>query len=364
MKISDVVLQLAARLPQLDSSFTDNASVISLTRSGTTVTVATLLPHNYIVSQGVNIIGAQTPIDVASLTRVGAIGFIETLTDHDFTLGVTLTIELDGANEPEFNDTFIIVGVTNRRNVQFTMVDAGPVVATGTPLVLNGSNILSQYNGLHKITVIPTPTTFEYEIINTTLFTPASGTIISRSNARISGIVSIDRLIDAYTDNPPDKNWLFVSTENVNASKDRKILSDAVDNIQKNSYFRQQIIQQVSLFLVIPTAVNQIAGAQAKDMAEDLFGKITQSILFKKFETYLFAGELNPLQFVAHGFQAYNTAFYIHQYSFEQVADLLFEDTVGPDEDVAFRDIDLNMGLDIGTAILTAKIDLDDEPLI
>lgn len=363
MKISDVVLQLAATLPQLDDTFTDNASVTSLTRSGTTVTVTTAGAHNYTINQGVNIVGAQTPISVVSLTRVGTMGFVETTTDHDFTLGVTLTIEIDGATEPEFNGTFTIVGVTNRRNVIFTMVDSGPVIATGTPLVLNGSNFLSQYNGLHQITAVPTTTIFQYEITSSTLFTPASGTIISRANARIAGIVSIDRVIDSYTDQPPDKHWLFVSTENVQASKDRKILSDATDNIQKNSYFRQQIIQQLTLFLVIPTAVQQIAGAQAKDTAEDLFRSITQSILFKKFDSYLFAGKLNPLQFVAHGFQAYNTAFYIHQYSFEQVADLLFEDTVGPDEDVAFRDITLNMGLDIGTAILTADIDLDDEPL-
>ena len=63
---------------------------------------------------------------------------------------------------------------------------------------------------------------------------------------------------------------------------------------------------------------------------------------------------------VSSNFSAYNASIYAHEYVFEQVADLQFEDTVGVDEDVAFRDIDLTMGLDIGTAELTALIDLDE----
>lgn len=363
MKASDIVLQLASRLPQIDDTFTDNASVTSLTRSGTTVTVTTSAAHDYLVNQGVNIVGAETPIGVTSLTRSGTVGFLETDADHDFTLDVTLTVQIKDAVEANFNGTFTITSVTNRRNITFSMDDSGATAATGTPLVLNGSSVLQQYNGLHKITAVPTTTTFEYEITDTTLFTPASGTIVSRANARIASVISIDRLIDAYTEHAPQEHWLLVSTEDVVASKNRHILSDATDNLQKNSYFRQQIIQQVTIFLVVPTAVEQIAGSQAKDTAEGLFQSITKSILFKKFDSYLNAGTLNPLQFVSHGFQAYNTAYYIHRYSFEQVADLLFEDTVGPDEDVAFRDITLNMGLDIGTAVLTSDLDLDDEPL-
>ena len=36
-----------------------------------------------------------------------------------------------------------------------------------------------------------------------------------------------------------------------------------------------------------------------------------------------------------------------------------FEDTVGPDDDVAFRDIDLTIGLDVGTETFDTSIDLD-----
>ena len=124
-------------------------------------------------------------------------------------------------------------------------------------------------------------------------------------------------------------------------------------------------MQPVSVFVAFPTASDQIAGRQVRDLAEDLFRDICRSILFKKFSTGLFNDLNNPLQFVSHGTEVYNTAFYIHRYSFEQVADLYFQDTVGFDEDVAFRDISLSIAVDPGTGEnpLTAEIDLDDNPL-
>ena len=39
---------------------------------------------------------------------------------------------------------------------------------------------------------------------------------------------------------------------------------------------------------------------------------------------------------------------------------MTFGDTIGYDTDVAFRDIDLTIGVDVGTGVLTADIDLDD----
>jgi hypothetical protein len=102
-----------------------------------------------------------------------------------------------------------------------------------------------------------------------------------------------------------------------------------------------------------------------RDDAEDLFRPICRSLLFSAFDSGLHVGEQSPLQFVQHGFSSYNTAFYIHAYQFEQTVDLTFDDTVGYDLDVAFRDITLDIKVDIGTGepSLTADIDLDEEPL-
>ena len=67
--------------------------------------------------------------------------------------------------------------------------------------------------------------------------------------------------------------------------------------------------------------------------------------------------------FSSHGLQAYNTAFYAHQYTFEATLQFGASDTFTPSDDVAFRDIDMTMGLDVGTETFNTLIDLDDVPL-
>ena len=364
MKASDIINQLAIVLPKFSDNFTSNINVTSLTRSGTTVTANTAAAHNRSVNEQVNIIGAQTPIVISTLTRLGTVGTLETSSDHDMTENFSATVEISGATEAEFNGTFNLINVKNRRKITFVMADAGPTTATGSPLLLNGSSIFKDYNGLYKITSTPTTTSFTYEITDATLYTPASGTIKAKSEPRISGAISVERIVQAYTKQPQSEYWAFVVMGDVAASKSRKIESDATDNQQRSNEFRQQIIQPFSIIVAIPVT-SEIAARAARDESEDIFRDICRAVLFKKFDSQLFVGAQNPVQFVDHGFTAYNTAFYMHTYNFEATADITFDDTVGYDDDVAFRDIILNMTLDLGTEEdpVTANIDLDDEPI-
>ena len=376
MIASDVVLQLATSLPRLSEFFTDNFSVASVTTaisgSDLIVTVTTTAAHGLSVNQGVTVLGAKTPIAISTFVRSGTIGTITTATDHDFTFGQvggalsgtgSANAETSGATEVEFNGQFRITGVPNRRTIQVEMTNSGPTAATGTPILENGSSVLQTYNGIQRVTSVPTTTSFTYLLTGGAGLADPIGTISIRANARISSAISLESIIDAYTQQDPDKLWAFVVLEDVIASKDRRILSDATDNIQRSNYFRQQIIQPVSIYVIFPTAIQQIAGRRSRDMAEEIFQPICQSVLFKRFNTLLSSGEYNPLQFLSHGFGAYNDAFYIHQYSFEQVADLFFADTVGHDEDVALRDINVIFGNNVGTGQFTANIDLDEDQL-
>ena len=49
--------------------------------------------------------------------------------------------------------------------------------------------------------------------------------------------------------------------------------------------------------------------------------------------------------------------------AFEQLAQLVESDAVGPVDDVAMRDIDFTIRSDIGTEVMTTTIDLDEEPI-
>ncbi|MCW8929393.1 MAG: hypothetical protein OQL19_04030 [Gammaproteobacteria bacterium] len=375
MLAEDIVLQLAKKLPTFSDYFTSNYTVTGVSKiqigSTTEVTVETNIPHNLAIGKGVNIMGAVTPINIASFTRVGTIGTITTTTDHDFTYSVVngaisgsgaKIAEVLNANEAEFEGSFLITNVPNRRTLLVEMVDSGPSAATGSLTLENGSSILQQYNGIFSVTSVPSTTSFTYTINSTGLNTPNYTNMHVKANARISSAIDLETIIAAYTKQPVNDLWAFVVLEDALASKNRQIKSDATDNIQRSNYFRQQIIQPVSIYVVFPTASLQIAGRQSRDLAQKMFRPICQSILFKHFDSLLYSNTANTLNFLSHGFAYYNNAFYIHQYTFEQVADIQFEDTVGYDDDVALRDINLNMAVDTGTQLnkLTATIDLDE----
>jgi len=362
MRTKDFILQLSARLPQFVDDFTTSFSVISLTRSGTTVTAATSSAHGLTSGKSVNIVGSQTPITISSITRVGIIATLVTAADHDITEGAFTEVEISGATEAEFNGTFTLLKEPNRRTLTFQVADSGPTSATGSPLLLNGSSPLQSYNGLKKVTAVPTTTTFTYEISDSTLFTPASGIITAKTQPRISGAADDERALASYTKQTGDQAWLYVVMNDAIANKNRTLDIDGTDNIQRTQHFKQYISQTVSLLVFLPTS-NQIAGRKARDRAEELLRPICQSILFAKFDSLLANGNYNALMFNEHGIQGYNTAFYSHRYTFEMTLLMGIDDTIGADEDVAFRDISMTQGHNVGTGIITSDIDLDDEPL-
>lgn len=361
MRAFDIASVLAARLPAFVNDFTDSFSVDSMTRTGFAVTVTTSADHGLSVGNQVNITGAETPIS-CSISRVGILVTIITDSDHDYTEESGATVIVSGATEAEFNGTFTINTVPNRRTVTYITTDTGATSATGFPLVLNGTNPYQSYNGLQEVTAVPTTDSFVFQVTDSTLFTPASGTILAKTGPRIGAAISIDRIIEAYTERPQSQAWLFVVMGDGTASKNKNIDTDATDNIQRGQFFNQRIIQTVSLYVFFPTA-DEIAGRDSRDRAEELLQPICQSILLEKFDSLMNTGKLNPLQFLEHGFDAYNTAFYVHRFTFEMTIQMSGGDVFIPNESVAFRDIGLITGLDLGTETFTTEIDLDDEPL-
>lgn len=365
MLAADVILQLAARLPQLVDDFTDNFTVTSLSRVGTTVTVVTSAPHGLTINKAVNVIGAQTPIVISSINRVGIVATMITDTDHDITEGILFpNVEIEGATESEFNGTFKLLKVPNRRTITFQVADSGPVTATGSPLLLNGSNFLKSYNGLRKVTAVPTATSFDYAITDTTLFTPASGTIVAKTLPRISGAVTLQRAKDSYSQQAPGKAWLYVVLNSSVANRTRNSDVNATSDIKRSQNYRQVIIQTIDLFVFLP-ATGGIAGRQERDRAEELQLPILQSVLFKKFPSLTSCNETSPFQCVEHGFEEYDTTGYIHSYTFEINYTLNIDDTVGADDSVAFRDIDMSQFTASGTGVesMDTQINLDEVQL-
>jgi hypothetical protein len=212
------------------------------------------------------------------------------------------------------------------------------------------------------VTEAPDPVTFTFVNSTTDLEDPV-GTILARIKPRISAAVNSDRLLDVYTQKPTDEDWLFVVLGDVDPSKSRTQQTDAIDYRPVNSNYSQTLLHRFTVF-VFSTVTSEIAAANARDKAEDLLRPIMRSVLGKKFGTGLAQDIQSPVHFVGHRPTGYTTAVYIHEYSFESAAVVGFEDTVGPNIDVAFRDISYTMDPDLGgTTTATGTIDLDDTPL-
>ena len=359
MRASDIVNQLARYLPAMVDDFTTQIAISALSSTGTTATATTAAPHGLLVGQQVNITGAIVPVAITSIDRVGTIATMVTTTDHDLTENAGFDVVITGATEPEFNGTFKLLRVLNRRTITFQVADSGATAATGAPLLMNGSNPFQTYNGIRQITAV-TASSFDFEV-PAGLYSPASGTIIAKTGIRISSSVEYERIEQAYTKQNPNEAWLFVVMNDAVADKNRRIDIGATDNLQQGNYFNQRLIQSVSLYCVMPTA-NQIAGRSARDRCEELLKPICNSVLTCRFPS-LVENSNNPLMITGHGYQFYNTAIYIHQYSFEATLQMGESDIFVPDVDVAFRDIDLTNAFAHGNGLTTTEIDLDDEML-
>ena len=357
MRASDIVIQLINKLPQLSEEFTDELTVLSVIRAGTTLTVTTDGPHKLVLNSAVSLAGALTPINLTSLTRSGTVGTLVTEDVHDITEPINSNpntrtdVVLSGSVEAEFNGTFTILTVPNRKTITFTMDDSGPVIATGSPIIENGSSALQTLSKLYQVATVPSTTTFTVEDPNTGLPDPV-GSITARKNCRVSRGVNPERLIEAYTEKslgnikngtPITKLWAFVVLGGPVASKDRTLSNDATSNLSAGNEYRQQVSFNFSIFLFIPTARGEVAAGAARDKAADLLTIMCQCVLGHQFATGTAVERQGAVNYISDDGFAYNTAFYVHEYIFSQVSDLIFEDTTGPAVDVAFRDLDFDI---------------------
>ena len=363
MKAEDIVKQLQAVLPKVTDLFSDVLTVTSLTRSGTTVTAITSAAHGLATNAVVNIKGAQSPISI-SLTFLDGIATAITSSAHDLTEGWQNGIAVDspdvtvsGATESEYNGDNPLLTVPNRTSFTYTVTGTPTTPATGTPTLLQKLN--SGYNGRHSIIVVNS-TTFTYEITQTP-DSPAQGTIEAHKSIRASGAVSIDRAQEAYTKKGVDKLWAFVILGDTAISKDRHVESDATSTQGAGTEFRQRMLMPFSVFVFVPTSA-QLSGRAARDQMEDVRIALYKALLRVKFGAGLQSTTEYGLITEGDAFFDYNGALYIHQFLFSTQSDITYGDTVDPDDNVAFRDIELEFLDENDVEELTITVNLDEEP--
>ena len=371
MIAKDIVLALQARIPFLTDDFTESVGISSVVVAGMTVTVTTLAAHGLSTGNPVNISGVISPVTIASIDRVATVATIVTNEDHDFTLserekakGIDKQVIISDATEAEFNGSFKLLNVTNRRTIDVEVVDAGPATATGFPILENGINSAFGYDGFYSVTVI-SGTVFTYQLSKTLtidgIVDASSKVVISY---RIARVASLDRAVLAYTKQNIDDDFLFVVVGDVVANKDRNTQTDASHTDVGGDYYRQQLNQQCAVYLA-QNATDGVASGRQRDKAEAIAPLIFKSILLQAFDTGFTVSERSKLTFVSHGFieTGLEPPVNMHEYIFEQNAELYLDDTIGAPDDVAFRDVDFIFNNQIGDEEFTGSVDLDEVPL-
>lgn len=366
MRAEDIVEALQENLPNLVDDFTTQNAISSIgINSGwdgtrTILQITTSNEHGLTNGKSVYLKNVYSPIDISSFTRNGILGTVTTTQRHDLTTGSQDTINIQDANELEFNGDFNLYKVADRHTFTVIMDDSGATTATGSMVSYNIGSYLSDIAGLQTISSVNSATTFLYEVgIEVSQVVNESGVV--NAEPRISASISLERFIESYTKQDENEGWLCVVVGDSTANKSRHQDIDSTDNLQRTQFFNQKFAQIVEVFAVFPT-VGEIAGRNVKDRCEELLQPICQCILFRKFDSLMTAGEFNPLQFTGAGFAQYNTAYYAHRYSFEMTVQMQFSDTAGYyEKDVAFRDIDMTQTFSTGNETMTTDIDLDED---
>lgn len=365
MKAQDVINQLLARLPQETDKFTDTYALSAMVHSAPTLTVDTSVPHLSKVNNLFHVIGARTPITISSFTRVDAVGTIVTAVPHDRTVEAKAslnTVTTSGATEAEFNSTFTILDVVDRNTITVTMTDAGPTTATGSPVGDDLDRYDRSYNRLLAVATAPSAVQFTATTSITGASSPLIGAASVRMRPRISGAIDLDRAADAYTKQGVDKYWAYVLLGDVVASRGLEHSGDAIDRQPLEESWKQQTQAPFSIAVFAP-AKTDIAARAVQDSMRDLFGPIARCLLGKKFATQLSNSLCGAVNFVGHGTLQNTGGVYVHGFSFEAVEELGFGDTVGYNDNVAFRDVDMTVTPDLdaaqGDGEMTATAELD-----
>ena len=342
MRADDIVKQLWGIVPTLTDKFSDDLDVVSITSSGTIVTVITSSAHGLNTTDLVTIFGSKVPNPLLSLTQINNIASATTSLDHDLTLGFSETtvdpISIQGANESEYNGNFFnLLSVPNRTTFTYEVVGNPSSPATGSPELIE--DLKFGYNGLHEITKVD-DNTFTY-VIPKVLGSPATGDIKCRTRFRISAVVSTERAAEVYTKQNTDKLWVFVILGQRVANKSRATSNDAISDPGVGAEFRQYILHPFALYTFFPTT-DEIGARKSRDEANDLLGVFCSSLIGIRYNSIFVQEPYSRTVYESDNNFSYNTAFYIHEYIFEASEYITFKDTAGIDFGVAFRDIFIN----------------------
>lgn len=345
-----ILRHLQLYLPKLTNLFSDETSVNAEIVAGDPQTLSiTCVGHGYttgmsitttngLLDNGINAVSQFTEPDGTKILR------FTTNVPHDLTEGFEDNLddgklELQGFTDSQFNGFFTLYGVPSRTTFE---------IANDNLPVLNGNEVLREnrsvgVNDTFIISNVPDVDTIEIELTGIPEFDIKDVfglKVVDRT--RIDIVADWDRAQKKYTKQLTEKLWLFIIMENVIASKDRKVESDANQTQTAQNPQRIKNVGAFSLNVAIPT-VNDIGAAEAVQLVYETIYPIMLKVM-AGVELEMFGNAPYLTTLTGHGAVLYNSAYYAHNFTFEQVYETTSEDTFTNNffKSVAFRRINIS----------------------
>ena len=367
MKTEEVILLLQSRLPVLSPFFSTRISIVSITKVGLTATVKTSLPHGLTPGDLVTVGNVSTPVVIDTFVETLEEIKFQTLTSHDLTFNESAPLDLDQQiriiGDLGYSRSFRLTKVPNR--ITFFVDRDGAPALPGEILSLQETSIFG-FNGLKEVLSVPAVDEFTFDLSFDLPAPNWTEEAFICARPRISGAVSVEQLIDSYTEQPLDNLWSFVVLGDYQANKDRFNLNDAITTQARQADFRQKIITNFSVYIFIPNKgeiLTKTNGRAARDIVEDIRVPLFQSLLGVDLKSQLKAKGAGIVTYAGDGFYLYNGAFYVHEFKFQQVIEITNGDTAIRDLDRAFRDISvIHKNQFDELSVYLADIDLDVDP--
>lgn len=353
MKGADIVNQLRSLLPVYTSDFTDELSISSLARNGSTITAITDEVHGLSDNDNVTIAGAKESITITSLTRAGNVITATCATNHKLPspdkLLTPFFIEVANASPSDYNGTFQLTGTPSYKIFQFK------IITTPASPAINAGNLLlpdfSFFNGI-KIVTIVNSLTFTYDLLNDNLQSPAAGTIKLHKNIRIDWAADFEIVFQDYTPNEARvaQNWIYVVVNPRETFKKDTTTTDITSVQIANSEFRYETTQTFSIFTFVPSADSRLGGI-ASDKAREYLKPLLKTIGNYLLPSSLSECKFNPVTFQGDEPETFTGATYVHRFDFVVRGEIRNEDVIDPFQVVSLEKLDADFDKDLEIVI-------------
>jgi len=357
MKARDIILQLRENLPRFTDLFSEWVAPDNLAVAGNVVTV-TKAAHGLADGHLLTVTHARVANPVDTVTGNASEAFLETANNHDLTEGYQNSVRLESLTTPAVDGNYRLLTVPGRKELSVE----GLAVPAPADLTLKEDREIG-INGLFPITYIDDDN-FSYVIPWDFGVAPPTfdvqGTRLHTA-VRVSGASEVERLIEAYDAQPPDALWAFVVLGDTNINKDRYVGTDADMEQGVQNAWNGLLLSPFSVYTFAP--VEQITGRYARDVNEDVRPCLYRSLLGATFATG-FAHEADSGVYPqGDGKHEYRKAYYIHNFEFQQVAQIANSDTLLVSPTGAWRDLRfdfINVMTDNGEVIVSTEVDFDE----